>query len=458
VEHYEPPPNGFRTFLVVWATQSLSVVGNGIAFFATIIWLTQTQFPNPDQKAELGLAISLISLAAAIPIVFCAPLAGAWVDRHDRKLTMVFADIASGAMSLLAATLMFTGTLELWMLAGITVANATLNSFHTAAFDTSYAMLVHDSKLPRANGMMQTIYPFSLIIAPTLAAAIISLPSLARQGVITGPLGEWLSAFVDGTPLALTLDAITFLAMGLILVFLHIPSPKRDDLYNSAGKRKSIWADVREGASYILQRRSMLWLLGTFAFANLASSGFGVYTPLIVKFNLVEDWTTQGLTFESALALLGAAAGVGELLGGIFISAWGGLKKGRVYGVLVPMIVSGVAQVIFGLSSLVYVTAAMYFIHVATYPIMGAHSQTIWQSQTPRALQGRVFAVRRMLAQFTRPASVLVAGITGGMFNPGTAMAVMGAVFVVFCVFQLFNPYLVRIEEPSTSAATSPAT
>jgi hypothetical protein len=246
--------------------------------------------------------------------------------------------------------------------------------------------------------------------------------------------------------------------MGLVLMFLHIPSPKRSDLYNSAGKRKSIWADVREGATYILKRRSMLWLLGTFAFANFASSGLGVYTPLMVKFNLAADWGAHGMTFETALALLGAAAGVGELLGGIFISTWGGLKRGRVYGVLVPMIVSGVAQVVFGLSSLVYLTAAMYFVHVATFPVMGAHSQTIWQSQTPRALQGRVFAVRRMLAQFTRPLSTLVAGITGGIFNPGMVMAVIGVAFVGFCVVQLFNPHLVRIEEPGGARATSTAT
>jgi MFS family permease len=458
VEHYEPPANGFRTFLIVWATQSLSVLGNGVTFFTTIIWLTQVQFPQADQKAQLGLAISLISLASAIPIVLAAPIAGAWADRHDRKRTMIAANVMSGVMSLLAASLMFAGALELWMLAGITLVNAILNAFHTASFDTSYAMLVPDAKLPRANGMMQTIFPLSTILAPSLAAGIISLPSLARQGVITGPAGEWLRTFSNGAPLALALDAVTFVAMGLVLMFLHIPSPRRSDLYNSAGKRKSIWADVREGATYILKRRSMLWLLGTFAFANFASSGLGVYTPLMVKFNLAADWGAHGMTFETALALLGAAAGVGELLGGIFISTWGGLKRGRVYGVLVPMIVSGVAQVVFGLSSLVYLTAAMYFVHVATFPVMGAHSQTIWQSQTPRALQGRVFAVRRMLAQFTRPLSTLMAGITGGIFNPGMVMAVIGVAFVGFCVVQLFNPHLVRIEEPGGARATSTAT
>src|SRR5262249_2146067 len=159
-------------------------------------------------------------------------------------------------------------------------------------------------------------------------------PSLAAQGVIGGPLGAWFGFFSDGTSLALTADALTFFIMAAALIWLHIPSPQRNDLYTSSGKRKSIWADVHEGVTYILKRPSMLWLLGTFAVVNLASSGMGVFTPLMVKFNLASDWSALGFTFETALAALGVAAGLGELAGGIFISVWGGLKRGRVYGVV----------------------------------------------------------------------------------------------------------------------------
>lgn len=446
VEHYEPPANGFRTFVAVWATQSLSMLGNAVTFFATIIWLSQVLYPASDQKAQLGLAISLVSLSAAIPIVFGAPIAGAWADRHDRKRTMIVVDVGSGFVTLLTASLMFAGVLELWMLIIITAVNAVLGAFHMAAFDTSYAMLLRNDQLPRANGMMQTSYPMSSILAPTVAATIIALPGLAQQGIIGGPVGDWLRGFSDGVPLALVLDAITFFAMGVVLLFLHIPSPKRADLYHTSGKRKSIWEDVREGIGYILQRRPLLWLLATFAVANFVSGGMAVIIPLVVKFNLSADWSAQGLSFEAALAVIGVVAGIGELLGGIFMSAWGGLKKMRVYGVLVPMIVEGLTLVVFGLSPLLFLTAGAQFVHLAMYPVMGAHSQSIWQSQTPRALQGRVFSVRRLIAQFTRPFSTLFAGVAGGLFNPGVVIASLGLLLVVFCVTQLFNPNFVHME------------
>jgi hypothetical protein len=43
-------------------------------------------------------------------------------------------------------------------------------------------------------------------------------------------------------------------------------------------------------------------------------------------------------------------------------------------------------------------------------PLLSAHSQTIWQTQTPRELQGRVFSVRRPIAQCTLPVGALSAG------------------------------------------------
>ena len=78
---------------------------------------------------------------------------------------------------------------------------------------------------------------------------------------------------------------------------------------------------------------------------------------------------------------------------------------------------------------------------------MNSHSQTIWQTQTPPELQGRVFAVRRLIAQFTWPLSTAMAGWAGGLFDPGMVVAVLGVILTVFCIAQLFNPYLLRVED-----------
>ncbi len=443
---YQPPAHGFRTFFIVWATQSFSAFGSQLTFFAITVWLTLVRYPMPEQKPELAFALSAIALGFGVPAVFGSPIAGAWADRHDRKRTMMVADFISGVLSLTLMFLIVTQSLELWLLILVILLASLLGSFHWSAFTTSYSMIVPEHQLARANGMMQTSESLANILAPGIAATLIALPALARQGVIPGTLGMSLAALSDGTALAITIDAITFFIAAATLIFLFIPSPKRVDL--QVGKPKvSLWADVKEGALYIWHRRPMLWLLGTFAVVNFVGTPAHIFQPLIVRFNLAPDWSARGYTFEASLALLSTIGGIGGVAGGLLISTWGGLKTRRVYGVVVPMIFAGLAQLVFGLSPFIYLTAAMIFFRNAMSPILNAHSQAIWQAQTPHELQGRVFAVRRLIAQFTFPVATVLSGWVGGVFDPGIVIAILGAILVVFCIAQLFNPYLLRVED-----------
>jgi hypothetical protein len=138
---------------------------------------------------------------------------------------------------------------------------------------------------------------------------------------------------------------------------------------------------------------------------------------------------------------------VGGLAGGVLISLWGGLKKKRVYGVIIPIMISASAMLGLGLSTGIYMAAIMTLTSHAMVPIMNSHSQTIWQTQTPREMQGRVFSVRRVIAQFTSPMGVALAGWVGGQFDPGLVIATSGALLLAFGTVQLFNPYMLRVED-----------
>jgi DHA3 family macrolide efflux protein-like MFS transporter len=118
-----------------------------------------------------------------------------------------------------------------------------------------------------------------------------------------------------------------------------------------------------------------------------------------------------------------------------------------VYGVLVPLIFSGLAQIVFGMSHWLYLAAAAMFFLEGLIPAMNSHSQTIWQIQTLREMQGRVFAVRRLIAQFTWPLSNFLMGALASGFDPGLIVMVFGVILAVWCVAGLFNPYLMRVED-----------
>jgi MFS family permease len=253
---YAPPRYGFRTFVIIWAAQSLSVIGSGMTGFALNVYLAQVLYPTAEQRAELALAFTALNLGFTIPFVFGGPLAGAWADRHDRKQIMIVTNVAKGLITLLTFVLMLSGSLQLWMLVCIGVLAAAASAFHYAAFDASYAMLVPDRLLPRANGMMQTTWSLSGIISPALAALIITLPGLLPRDIgILAPL----AGMGNGTPLVIAIDALTFFLCAIVLLLVHVPSPMRSDVGASGRIEQSLWGDVREGALYIWHRPPLLW-------------------------------------------------------------------------------------------------------------------------------------------------------------------------------------------------------
>ncbi len=457
---YEPPPYGFRTFLVVWLTQSVSVIGSNLTLFAITIWFTLALYPDPSQQRELALAISALSLAFAVPSIVAAPIAGVFADRHDRKTIMIGTDLLNGLLSLLLAALLFTRALRLGPLLAIAVVSATAGAFHAAAFDASYVMLVPRKQLPRANGLMQTTWSLAGVLAPVIAAALISLPALARSGRIGGALGEALAHLADGAPLAIFLDALTFLLAGATLLFLTVPSPKHavpaggEAESAAAGaaaaqrpRPDSIWAGIREGLLFLWYRRPLFWLLCVFAVINLILSPMGVVIPLLVKFHLAADWTARGFSYQTALALINSAFALGGVAGGLFISVWGGLKKRRVLGVLVPLVPAGLAGAVVGLSPSFYLAAAMLFLMATAIPLVNAHSQAIWQTQTPAELQGRVFSVRHLIARFTNPIGVALAGSLVALLGAAAVAASTCALMALFSAAQLFNSHLMKVED-----------
>jgi MFS family permease len=448
----EPSPaasrTGFRTFLVLWASQSVSVIGTALTYFAINVYLAQELFPDPSQRAQLAAALSAVALAFALPLVLFAPWAGAMADRASRRTIMIVTDLAAGCLSLVLAGLILRGPLSLPALIGVMAGFAALQCFHGSAFDASYAMIVPREQLARANGMMQTMWALSGVLSPGIAATLIALPAMARRGVLSGLVGSALAGLSSGTVLAISIDALTFFAAAVTLVFLAIPSPVRHDLRDASGKvRKSMLADIKEGALFIWKRRPLLWLLLTFAVINLCTTPLGVLQPLIVKMNLAADWSARGYSYETALALLASLSGFGGLIGGIFISTWGGLKKNRVYGVLGACVLEGIVGIVYGLSGMLFLSAGCMAVASFVLPTANAHSQAIWQIQTPRELQGRVFAVRRVIAQFTWPISTALAGWAAGRLDPGKLIAALFGIMLAFVLLQLTNKGLLKVED-----------
>ena len=422
--HPAPPARGFQTFLTLWASQGVSALGSAAAWFSLTIYLAQTLYPLPSQRPELAVGLALLGISGGLPALVAVPLAGIWADRADRRRTMLACDLLSGLLALVTAFLMLRGLLPLWGLLTVSVLTSLLGSFHGSAFDTSYGLLVGPEQLPRANGMMQTLWSLSGLLAPGLAALLI-----AASG---------------GVPLSLAIDGLSFWVAAAVLWRLRFPKPPAPE---QAPVARPFREDLTFGWRYILGRPPLLMLLLTFAAVNFSWSPLQVFDTLLLKGQLAPDLRAHGLGFASGLALFSTLSAVGGLAGGLLVSAWGGLKRRRVLGVLIPVLLGSLALMTLGLSVSLWTAAASLLVLFFTGPVMNAHSQAIWQAQVPAGMQGRVFSVRRLIAQFTSPLSVALAGVLATRLPVGGLLLALAALVGAVALVQLLNPSLRRVED-----------
>jgi MFS family permease len=368
---------GLRTFLIVWFGQLVSLIGSSLTGFALAVWVFR----------ETGSAtrLALVLLASAIPGILLGPFAGALVDRWKRRRAMILADSGAALGTLIIAALHFTDRLEIWHLYPALALSAAFATFQYPAYSAATSLLVEKTQYGRAAGLVQ------------LAEAV---------GQILGPVLGGLLLFWGDLGLVLAVDVGTFAIAVLTLIGVRFPEPEKSAA--AAEGEGKLWREARFGLSYVRARRPLWALLLFFTSINFIFGFVSVLLfPLMLSF---ASEATAGAAFS-----LGA---LGMLVGSIVVSAWGGPRR-RVLGIIGADIVIAMGMFIAAVRPSIVLFTIGAFIVMFVLPIANASSQAIWQSKVDLDLQGRVFAIRRAIAQMAIPVAYLLAGpLADGVFEP----------------------------------------
>jgi len=381
---------GMRLFSVVWSGQFFSLLGTYMSQFALSIWAWQ--------RTGEATALALVALFNFAPTIIMLPIAGVLVDRWNRKLVMMLGDIASGIATIAVFILLSSGRLEVWHLYVTGAFMGIFQSFQWPAYSATVSLMVDKKDYARASGMLSLADSVSNICAP------------AGAGVLIGIIG------VGGI---LSIDIATFLIAVGILLAVVIPQPPKQE-----AQRKSILSDSAFGFRYIWDRRPLLALQLVFFASNLIMGfAFTILTPMIMSRTGNDTLVMGGVQ---------SAFGVGGVVGGLILSAWGGPKR-RVDGVLLGMAgtsLLGITLLGIGRIPIVWMLAA--FLTMIFLPLSNGGNQAIWQSKVPPELQGRVFSTRGLIAQISTPISMVIAGpladnvMTPAMMPGGSLASVFG--------------------------------
>jgi MFS family permease len=366
-----------RTFLLIWAGQFVSILGTGLGSFAMGVWIfEQTQSATMFAlMAALGATVSLL----------LSPISGLVVDRFDRRWVMILADTGAATMTLLMAYLWFTDSMQVWMIYPILACMVSFSIFQGPALVASVSLLVPRRDLARASGMSQTAAATAGILSPLAAGALIGL--IGYHGVVL-------------------IDFATFLVGVTILLFVRIPRPPASAV--TEGEHRSLWRDALFGWTYLRERRGLFDLVSLFGLNNFGLAFVTVLlTPLILSFASTAD-----------LGVVQGAAAFGLLSGGLLLSVWGGPQR-RMPALFAAIVFQGLVLLLAGFQPSVALIAFAAALFSFATPFIGGFSQAIFQSKVHLDVQGRVFAMRQVIAVAATPIAYTMAGpLADDVFEP----------------------------------------
>jgi MFS family permease len=360
-----------RVFFIVWFGQLISTVGTRMSNFALMVWAWElTHEATP---------LTLIGVFSTLPAIPLGMFAGALVDRWDRKRVMVWGDLIAGLSTVAVLLLYVGGELQIWHLYVVAVIAGIAGTFQSLAYSTSITAMIPKTQYARASGMISLSEYTSVIAAPLFA------------GVLVGIIG------LGGI---LLIDVVTFLFAVITLLFVHIPRPIAT---TDTGTDSSFWKNAFFGFRYIAQRPSFIGLLMVFAaFILTESLGYPLVAPMILA-----------RTGDNA-AILGnvqAIMGLGGVIGGIILVAWGGPKR-RVHGLFLGLLLTGLlGDSLMGLGQTLPMWLIAGFCLEVFIPVMIGSDQSIWRAKVPPDIQGRVFAARDLIFNIVEPLGVVAGGL-----------------------------------------------
>jgi MFS family permease len=389
-----------RNFGLLWWAGLISLAGDWMLRIALPIYVYQL--------TGSALATSTMLIAAMLPELLFGSIAGVFVDRWDRKRTMVICNLllAIGLLPLLAVR----SADQLWLLYLVAFYESTIERFFGPAENALLPQLVGEDQLVAANSLNSLNNNLARLIGPALGgimAGLVGIVGVALVDAATFLLAAALIALIDGT-------------------FKPLKSPT-DDEPGSVGQA---WAAVpREWLAglQLIRRERVVMIL--FALIAITSLGEGVFSVLFVVFvNRILGGGAQEIGW------LMSAQAVGGLIGGVLVG-WMGNK-------ISPIALIGLGGVAFGLIDLAifnyptflpgFTPALVLFAAVGIPGVaMMTGMNTLLQSAVADKYRGRIFGTYGMTGALLALIGATLAGTLGDRIGTVMLLNIQGGVYVV---------------------------
>ncbi len=387
---------GFRN---LWLGQIVSQVGDYFAILATLVVVSG--FSSDTQNTTLSMAGMLV--ASSLPRLLFGMLAGVFVDRWDRRRTMIVSD----ALRVILALAFIPAFLwhSLWLMYALGFLMATVGTLFNPAKAALIPKLVHGAELTSANALSQTSQMLATFVGPALAGITFKL---------AGTGNEWVAFAIDSLSFAVSAFAI-----------LRIVVPDEDEIEQESANPNArssalgrMWEEYKIGLRALVLNRTIATIAVTFGITML---GIGAINVLWVT-NLKIHFGFDGTELAWRISLGDIAFSAGMVIASI--------AAGNIFSNLAPkwfivwgLTGAGLLTMVMGyLDNYWLVVAALFLVGAFVAPINTGVS-TLMQIVVPNRQLGRVGGGIGTVVEAATVTSMSLAGVFG---------AAIGIPFVFF--------------------------
>jgi len=376
---------GFGAF---WLGYCFTVLGDSITR-TTLIWFV-------FEETNSTVAVGWLSFCLTAPVVFGGMVAGALLDRYDRRYVIAADSLVKAILVVSIPMLSSFEMLSTWYVYAVASLFGFLMMIPLAGVPSMVPAMVEKTDLNAANALETVGYTLGGVFGPPLAGYLI---------VALGRLEP------------LYLDCFSYL---LFAAAVWNCRPRSEPSSATAPKgRVSLW----DAALIIFKNPVLLSTTSMYLVVNVALGSMLVIIPVFAETILLGGAAYFGI-------LLGCIS-VGELLGSI-VTGHLRLPIAEGLAICIAAVLSGLSlgfAALFPQAAVVGLALAAYGFFMAPLTIWG---QTLRMKIIPREYHGRCFAIMRTLMQSGGP----LGGVAAGFAVPalGVRAAIAGAALIAFAV------------------------
>lgn len=358
-------------FTILWAGQAASLLTSSILQMSIVWYLTR--------KTGSATVLSMATLVGFLPQAILGPFIGVFIDRHDRKHTMILADLSIALLGLVLAASSLFGEIPIWLIMTVLCLRSVGAAFHYPALQAMTPSIVPKEELVRYAGYSQSFASISMIVSPALAAVLFSV---------------WnLNAII-------LLDVAGALLAVLSLCFIRIASLQHQ---TGTQEKPHILREAMDGFRILRQTKGMLALVAVDAAYALVYFPIGTLYPLITM-NYFGGGVAESGTVEVIFS-------VGTLLGSLLLG-WLGDRISKIGAISKSMGFYGLGLILTGLLPPSGLKAFM-LLSIAmgiSIPFYHGIQTSIFQIKIEEEYLGRIFSLSSSVSMVAMPLGLVFSG------------------------------------------------